>query len=205
MAEGPLSRWSRHWAAFTFFSFDSTEDSFFGGIFKHVPECESQTTCWGDTPLCPAVWRCSCFTRKPRGSLRRCRASQARCARGGGAFLEERFPPDNTFDICSALPSSSGVNRKTSFTFFFSPWQEFITFVDIYPAWTEISADSCDTLHTVPPNDWRVPERNASFVSTHSPLANPGMHLGEPLNSSVGELQNVTHSRAELSSGARVL
>lgn len=73
-------------------------------------------------------------------------------------FLEKRFPAENVFDICFAHPSALGTNEKTSVIF---PCQEFITFADIYLPWTEMAADTCDTLHRAYQNDWCLPERNA--------------------------------------------
>lgn len=50
--------------------------------------------------------------------------------------------------------------------------QEFITSVDIYLPWTEISADTCDALHRAYHNDGCSPERNASTIHTCSLLLN---------------------------------
>lgn len=88
------------------------------------------------------------------------------------------FPAENIFDICFALPSALGINEKTASLFF--SCLEFITSVDIYLPWTEISADTCDTLHPANHIDWRPPERNASTVHTCSLLSNMGYFFLSP-------------------------
>lgn len=68
----------------------------------------------------------------------------------------------------------------------FFPCQEFITSVDIYLPWTEISADTCDTLHWAYHKNGCLPERNTSTTHTRSLLSNLG-YFPKPLFSSVAE------------------
>lgn len=68
--------------------------------------------------------------------------------------------------------------RKHLAPFFFC--QEFITSVDIYLPRTEISADTCDTLHRASHNDGCLPERNAATIHTCSLPSNMGYFFLSP-------------------------
>lgn len=65
-------------------------------------------------------------------------------------FLEKRFPAENVFDICFAHPSALGINEKTSLFFPARNSSLLLTFTYL---WTEMAADTCDTLHRAYQND----------------------------------------------------
>lgn len=133
------------------------------------------TICWCETPVSHTVWLCVCFSRKLLWdifTLLKLVPEKSELFFRGEISCREYI----WHLFCS--PFCLGDKWENSFTFF--SCLVFITSVDIYLPWTEISADTCDTLHPANHIDWCPPERNASTVHTCSLLSNMGYFFLSP-------------------------